>query len=885
MRLRTPDGYKPSGDVVLYGRKILGELLDHAKATGLSVAKRSVTLVDGTQITALFDGTTPVLTIAPPETETTSSDIDLTAVWVPRGFVLRTATNAFPTGAGLPAVLDGDNPEARANLTPGAAIGRWTGDGPCGEVLLARDTNAAEPPEQLMLAPLLYSDRAGPIGRVSKNYDVREPQSGWAAYRLSFARWTSFYEDEVPASKRATWQLVNAHRADLGLAAMYLWPRAYCLSGQLTANILAANGNNGDTSTAYPIPFRSAADRLSKDGYPESATDLTASDRATVYGAFELRSNTSSPSSALATWLADPASKAVLERDSTAALFLDVGSRGGHLTAAVVERSAWIAAGNCSWQPGDGRCAPLSWRGFRSLNYGFETLPTNLNGDTTYPLSVAQQFATSSGVWFSYYLSSQRSERALDQYVYLRGRAIAQAPDGGLIWAAGAMDLTTADRLIVLTHHVADQPAVSTPDSLAYGMTRYLRVWWCDVPKRAMVLDPDRVICGTDAADAYAWKGGQLVDVSAMPSAPELPLAAPNALKYASAWRFAPDGSRAVCLRDYGRLANYATFNDATTATVAYGLFPRTLELVFTATATDLTAAVQWGDMTAGWTTDARAATSLPQVTLPAGFSLSEGSVTPIAVDYDINGQLLYAFKSDCSATGTADIVKLTYVGTGRADTAYASQMGNLALVSSDLALSTMDTRFTGYLQCLDVRNGVFVADGTRPRLQMNYATGLGELNPAFQPCRTFVADLVHNVKAWRAGTKLVDSWFPCPDGAVFQQLDLCDASTTGTPTHWIITLSKLMSQNVQGSYAEKFGDWLLSVLVSPQPNVVVAMPSGYPVTAGHCGCQTSIQDYAAYGAFVTAAETLPRGGSWKASFDVPAEAVQGAWLQDVKTV
>lgn len=884
LRLRTPDGFTPSGEAFSVGRKLLSEVLESAERGGFTVAKRTITTMDGTVVVAQFDGTTPLLTIFPAGTDDTTTEQDLSGVWIPRGFVCRPATSGYPYGAGLPAVQDGDNPEARRNLQPLTDITQWTSDGPCAEVLLSPDANAGFQPPKLMKVPLLYNSKYGPVLRATKEYDVRPPSGAWAPYRLRFSAWDSFYDDEVAVIKRAVWQGINVYRDDHGLASAYLWPDGYYRPGQLTANVLKTNGDHGATSTSYPTSYQTPAQRLTKDGYTISAppgTDVLNTDS---YGMSELRAAGASAASAVAGWVADSASEAVLADDTTNGLFIDVGHRAGYITAAVVQREEWIEAGCAAWTPGDGRMAPLSWRSFRSLNYGFETLPCNFTGDSTYPLSVASQFTGAAGVWLSYYRSPSRSEPALDRYVYCRGRAIARLPNDGLVWAAGVMALDDVDRLIVIAHHASDQPAVSAPSSLAYGMTRYVRVWWCDVPRRTMALDADRTISGTDPADPYSWKGGTLVDVTGMPSAPELPIAAPNALKYASAWRFSPDGTKAACLRDYGALANYATFNSATTATVAYGLFPRTLELVFTATPTALDVAAQWKDMTPGWTTDPRVVTSLPDVTLPTGATAQEGTVVPIAVDYDANGALVYAYTSDCAITTVADIVKVTYAGTGNAAVQYASQLSSRALVSAEYALGTLDFRYTGYLQCLDVRSGVFVADGTRARLRMDYTTGVGIANTAFQPCRDHTSATVHGLKMWKGGVTKAEKWLPCPDGVVFQTLDLCDASTTGTPTNFIVVPARAMSQNVQASYAEKFGEWMFSAAVLPQPFCAVAMPLGYPVTASHCGCQTSVQDYAAYGAFVTPAQITPRGGAWRASIDVPYDAT-GDWLIDVKTV
>lgn len=866
-------------------RTMLGQMMQGLELVGQRTGILRRQLPNGSTIVVQFDGTTPMIDIDVPAEEGSESSTEPYNLWLPRGFVVRAASADHPGGVGLPVVLDSlkTNPEDPINLAPGLATDRWTDGGGLGEVLLSKDADAGFLRRSAEIAPLLYQRTLGPhlLGGEASALEQRDDSGEWQAFRLELAAWDTFHPDESAGAKRALWQAINAHRADLGLTAMELWPRGYYRPGQLMANVMQANGNLGPESTGYPVTYRSPGERLTKDGYPlDLAASDDASSRAAAGGATELRHSGGSAATVLAAWLADADTKAAIDQDSPHTLLLDVGYRAGFWTATITAREHWIAAGNCQWAPGDGRMPPLSWHGFRSLNLGFETWPVGFTGDSSNPVTPIHSFVEEGECWLRYYRTPQASEPAMGRHIYHRGRAIAVAPPGALVWAAGVIDMGTADRLVLLAHHDADQPA----NNLANGMTRYLRVWWCDVPRADIALRPDRVICGTSAGDSYAWRGGTKLDVGIMPKAAERPSGdGPNALKYTSAWRFSPDGRRAVCLRDYGDLPFYADFQSATTATLAYGQFPRALELVFSPTDIGMDVALAWQPLVPAWTTDARSGTTLPLMAVPAGATTSEGAAWPLAVDYDAAGQLVYAFKADCAILSVADINKITYLGTGTGDTVYASAMQNLVLAGAEIRTAEGDFRHTGHLQVLDVRSGAFLVEGTRARLQMNDGTGVSEPNPDYEPCRTFTSTPVHGLRAWRGAALLTERWYPCPDGVVFQILDLCDSSTTGTPVFYVVEPARAMSRFVQGSFAQRGEDWVFSAQVSPQPAVSIVRDTGF--ADGHCGCQTSVDDYGTRAHFMAPDELFPRGGQFTSSFAMPSALAAGAWLLDAKAV
>lgn len=884
-------------DQIAQGRKALGELMEGLSRGGIRTGKLRRTLPDGTVITASFDGTTPVLDVEsapPPALEPEAANANL---WVPRGFVVYPAWHGRPFGVGLPIIAaSGKDAQDSANLAPGLDITRWTAGGPCGEVLLSVDDTAGYPDAQQIPAPLLYEPDRGPVllwaGR--GNYDARAITEPWTAYRLELAPYVAHYAEESTANQRALLEAANLVRTGAGVTAATQRFRGFGRVAEIAASVMMTTGTIAATSPAYPEGYATPADRLTKDGYGADWVQTTAVSftRADVFAAGEFRAIGGSPSAVVNGWATISGNP--LGADLGPGVLADVGYRGGFNVLALTTRDRWIEAGNANWQGNDPTLPPISWHSFASLNLAWETYPANYDVAhyQTTPLAPLFNFTDSNGdCWLRYTrnatIASAYYDAAMGRHLYCRGRSIALAPNGGLIWGACVLPNGNADRLIALVHHPEDQPG----DTQAEGFTRYLRVWWCDIPQREIRLAPQRVICGTDATDACSWRGGTLVDLGAMPPPSASGWAAStadkNSLKYASAWRFAPDGSRAVCLRDYGALADYQFLRGQAWSA---GLQPRAVELTFSIGAVidgqpaPLNVSVAFHDFTDGVTQPDRlmANTTPLDSTEVFGSALYETGAVPIAVDYTINNALVYAYSSQIvshqqqvysptdGSAGFSRPIQYLYVGTGDAGVQYASDLGNRVLQGAGFQTPAIH-RMGELALALDVASATFALKLTRPRFLLNLqgdpslpAPPLLGLVPGL-PCQTFTSAAVNGVQLVRGGAVLAEDWYAAPDGALFTVNDPCYVTSADVTALVYLPLS--VSANVQGFYAERFGEHLYGYQCAPMPNAVptlASVPSGSP-----CGCTYTIEDLNG-SALLTAAQQAPRGGRAVSSVPLP---------------
>lgn len=888
MRTRTPDGSDPPPALLLYARKLLGAVLDHAKATGLSVASRHVILPDGSEITAAWDGTTPTVTIVPAPGAAVPPVDYPTDLWVPRGFVVYPAWSDAPGGVGLPILPDSSaGPYTATNLDPGVDRARWTAGGPCGEVLISPDKNAGyRSIPNVLTTPLLFHPTRGPVFHWGGKdaYDARAT-SAWKTYRIALEAPYAVFPDESAANATAMFEAVNVARSDAGHGALLLPPRGYCHAAQVMCSIMQTAGSTDAESSSYPPTYTTTADRLTKDGFSATLmnTAFTSFNRGDNPTAYELRHLGGSLTEALAAWQADTDAASALALDTGTAGFLDVGFRGGYWAANVIQRTRWIGAGNAAWQSTDPALPPLSWHSFASVNLAWETYPAQFDADhyDTAPLATTRTFTTPDGdCWLNYpRVSAPHAydvEPALSRYIYSRGRAIALAPRGGLVWCACATPIANADRLIALVHHPEDQPA----DSMQ-GYTRYLRVWWADIPRRAHLrLAPQETICGEDADDPWGWRGGQLIDLGSAP-APSTGWAATGAvtsLKYASCWRAAPDGLRAICLRDYGSYLDYGTLRDFPRQGWSAALNPRAVELQFTLTPTTVTTSVQWHDYTAGLTAAPRACEGNrpPDTTTVWDIGWDELGATPIAVDYTAAGAVRYAFSAQAAShqpvpynpdTGTGFVAYATYmyVGTGDATTTYATDMAQ-RVVHGARFKSPESNAYFELAAVLDVREGAFALKLTRPRYSLDPTTSLTSVMQETLPCQVFSGAPVNGVRLCHDGSILAEDWYSAPDGAIWSTNDPCLTSLADVNSVNVY-LPQAVSANIQGHFATRFGERVMGYQCAPNPGAAAILNSE-PATAD-CDCWPTLTELGALH-WMTYAEFAPRGGRAFSSVVLP---------------
>jgi hypothetical protein len=877
-------------------RKLVGGMLEVG-----GIPQRQWNLPDGTTIHALIVNGVPKVTIQQPTHRQQQIEPPYN-LWAPRGFVVYPAWHDAPAGVGLPIIADGSqDPYSPANMAPGLHRERWTAGGPCGEVLISQDTNAGYPTSSTeIVVPMLFHPTKGPVFQWpgAGAFDARPAKDAWTSYRLELAPPVAHYADESVGNVKAMFEGINAYRA--GMPALNLAPRGMYDAAAVMVSIMQAAGSTDATNANYPDTYKTPADRLTKDGYPADIINVpfgnwARSDYPGAYQpmAYELRTLGGSAGSVLTAWQADVDANAALLADVGQAAFGAVGFRGGYWAVNVLRRTRWIAAGNASWQSGDKDLPPVSWHSFASVNLAWETCVVNYDPTNylTAPLVLARSFTDAQGdCWLRYTRKTaakmEDMEPALGRHIYCRGRAIAMAPRGGLVWAAAIAPLDdTTDRLLALIHHPEDQPG----DSLHEGFTRYLRVWWADIPRRQHLrADPQQTICGEDAADPWGWRGGTQLDLGVMPapaSGPVASTAAVNSLKYASCWRFSPDGTRAICLRDYAAVADYAVLaqnaDGSRIAGVVWsaGMRARAVELVFSLAPTTTGVATTFHEYTAGLIAPDRqiASYTAPDTHDTFGIALFESGAYPLAVDYTPAGGVIYAYAAKVvshqdipvyppgAGYGFSTRCHYSYVGIGAATATYATDLTHRVLHGARFQTPSI-AAFDEMAMVLDVNSAAFALKATRPRFSISPPNELTTAAVVDLPCQTFTTSPVAGVKLCRLGDVLYDDWYPSPDAALWAANDVCfiDLDNANSLT---VGLPPAVSADVQGFYATRFDQLLFGYQCAPTPGATAML--GGPPSGSPCGCFVTTAALNAAHADPAAAVN-PRGGRVVSTVPLP---------------
>ncbi len=523
MRFRYPDGYTPPGELITFARKCMGELLEAAAPLNLQVTKRRHDLPDGSAVEVSFDGTTPIATLYPPTGEALTPQQAPMHLWSPRGFVLTPASSAYPRGAGLPVIPSGTDPYATENLDPGLDMTRWTAGGMHGQVLWSQDENAGYAPLMVQGVPVFYGKR-GPTVGLSESYDSRAVPvpAIWRAFRPSYMDFQPHYDSDPRDARRTLFEAVNAYRVGSAVAAAYLMPRGFYRPAEVLSYLMTANGL---TSSSYPVGYQTKAERLAKDG-PWSDTD-----------AAELVANGGTPTDVLAAWVAAHSADVQLQADQTPT-FADVGFSAGFWSLVTQPREDWIRAGRRSFESIDTQLPPISWDGPPALNLGWTTFPISFHDRNIWsppPLVVSGKF------YLSYYHATYGHRPAIGPHVYCRGRVLGTLPSSGFVLGAGLMTLGGSDRLLVIAYHVSENTGL---DEATQGVMAVVHIWYADFPRggglrlhaEAPVTDAFDPMVPPVRAGLVQWQDG---GTKTLPG-----------IKYESFWEFAPDGSKALCLRD-----------------------------------------------------------------------------------------------------------------------------------------------------------------------------------------------------------------------------------------------------------------------------------------------------------------------------------------------
>lgn len=945
-----------TSDQQLYGRKVLGALMEQLRLSGLPTGVLRVEGPDGTKYVATYDGTTPTVSIepVPQPAEENPAYNDL---WIPRGFVVYPAWSDAKYGRGLPVVFDPDSsqsPYSLDNMAPGLETKRWTAKGPCGEMLLSPDKDAGYPPRMRAPAPLLWDDTWGPhplaiLKEIPTNSLPEEYE--WQDYRPEFDPFLTLPD---PGWAQGFFDYTNTQRGS-GTVVDCTYPfRGYANIAYCAADVLSQFNIVAAESLAYPDAYGNSAIRTTKEGYQADAVSLTTGalvDRTHTPRIEEVGGIGLTAQGMYDAW--DQAGGSI-SKDVGPSVLLYAAQVGGFQIADMAPRDRWIQAGNMTWTSKDPALPPITYHGFRSLNLAFETWPVRAvytgtgENDTlnpTTPLEQAGPFTDDSGdAWLRYprgdyngtvIIQPSMNEPAMGPHVYCQGRAIAVAPNAALVWGACVQrNGPKTDRLIILTHHRADEPA----DFLNEGPTRYFRVWWVDIPYRenGLRMAPPMAITGTDPDDPWGWKGGEQFDVGSMPNTAFAALQATDpsrsSLKYFSQWQFKHDGTGASCLRDYGSYIDYRHMGGAT---FSAGIVPRRVELKFEiegpheqeASSGSLTTTLTFHDVSPWALTKDRLWPNSTPPLCPGPFKASmtadeifgESTTVPMAVGYDKDDNLrfvllghvagytdtsLYTFDSfDYSrALGVGDpdhFEKASvapfffYVGLGDEAAEWVGGLQYLTLCGAGAACEARESTLGFWPLVLDVESCTLAVPVIHPMYRFNgqnYDPNISpsgdnqqlQRNSAYM-CELYTSNKVHGVQLWREGVLTHEDWYPNPDGMLYDTSNIFGWYYNGYSHYGFVRVwvPLTLCDAIQPFYCERFGQRIYGYQFSPLPQAAVYVNQPVP-SQSWAGCTPLPEDILDNPGFSYTMQN-PRGGAIVST--LPLQDPKPDWLIYAKVV
>jgi hypothetical protein len=507
----------------------------------------------------------------------------------------------------------------------------------------------------------------------------------------------------------------------------------------------------------------------------------------------------------------------------------------------------------------------------------------------------------------------------LSSSIYLRGRTVGVVPRGGVVLAAAIQKLPKdaqsgltgfAYRLLAIVHDPADQPS----DRATYGVSPHARLWYADLPfTQGFAALPGSVIRGvfgeryTDFPwivnnDPWAWHDGGLLNVAdgpvfddtviggttytcvgpqwVIPTTVDFTPAVHNLLLQASQWRFRADGKQAVCLRQYANgftpiVSGSPVYEDTAAGFNLLVTLDCGAPNAFNPPATDITFS---GNPLGRGSADA-ASTPLfdkVDVTTVEGYinqvAITE-AVTPIAVDYDKDSNLVATFRVvysyhwalvDYNLIGTATVLdkRGSYValGTGDFATNRADHLDGLTPLGTLDAIGLKDTSNQYRHWVLSCRDAVWGAElfhsatiwtqrigvdpsgpGTldsRPHTGSDYTAGFIGANPAY-PGGGYISVGGEVFGVHIFGTTQNVQWFPNNTPArLFKPPAFALGFDTGNEPYLAVKY-----ENVTGTYLKnRFADTVHSYQFVPQPgrtfadNGVTPLPvSGVAPRGGWC--------------------------------------------------
>ena len=795
VRWRAPHG--TSGEARAFGRKVLGELMAHVERLGVRQGVMHRQMPDGTAVTARWDGTTPVIEVVPVGTTVAELPESLsTTLWIPRGFSLSPASDMAPRGWGLPARVD--------DLRPGIDVANWTANGAVCDVLLTRVPNAGFPDktEDVVVPLLWHPDYAQ---KPEDDYALPVDRGGWAAYRLEFvdydAQSMSMLSDAergaVAAQKRALFKLVQEQRQSVGVLPQTLPWRGFYDSAQVKAEMMFANRVMGHFGGDFPPSFRTPdgnardlatcpSNILSEDyGLGIGENLATTAPVITIVGTdpngVEIaRLDEPGPmitaKMAFDVWMDEPPGvrnhRWNIENAETNLAAHYVGIRGDCIAQQFAIRDKWLKTGQRAWRSVHPEIPILSWYGPSGLALTFETFhvdPVNWSGPQAPPWrpfamqvgieGLVEHMAPDIHIPYVQYATMPGYLPGVDgdhkrynfdvatvffsNSLFMRGRAIAQAPPGAAIWAAAVEKRASVYRIVILAHHEDDQPA----NKHIEGFARFLRVWYCDVQTSDIAvlgLSPQAVIRGVyedrevdpekpweEPRAEWHWKGGTLIDIGIVDGEGD----EVNSLKYNAQWVPNHAGTQFVCLRDTGTLQQWAEMqHDLFAVGVQLLEMYRSRAVVLTVNSTDagIDPVLEWlpyADVQ--YPVEVESPEDLPGVVLPAGPSFLKWRMTGglFAAGWSADDELKFCHYREV-VRDNDDGLGYQYVFWGAADADMFDPDAHLHLYGSDFAgdeaYRDIDTNV------MDVEDEALFSLGIRPQRRWHKVSG--EDQPEFDP-------------------------------------------------------------------------------------------------------------------------------------------------------
>jgi hypothetical protein len=399
--------------LVARGDALLGSFMQRLGEAGLRTGKE-IRREGDVVYTLAYDSALPSLAIEVAVSSAGQERFYRTDVWSPNGFVLTPVSDAQPFGWGFPMQMKGLDPYSQANTAPGLDVSRWTERGPLANVLLTRVPGAGYPKVGDTTAPIMFRPDKGLRPRKLRTGDARPDVShanadgDMKAYRPEFSGFAEVGYQQSKVLRRNGLNLLNKHRADMGLDPLNPPLRGFYSIAQNYSDMCAATAGAGHYNPAFWQFYKVPGDREGHDGVPNFQSKTYDRDRNHLdysnenlyvlasqfvdvgvdingehYG-FAYGVLTSSSKSAFNGWLGSPPHRATIENViwNGHSSFADIGVNG-FWTQSFVRKKQWLDCGDAYWFSRHEEIPTLSWDSFPYRALAMETWPIGIHFSPT----------------------------------------------------------------------------------------------------------------------------------------------------------------------------------------------------------------------------------------------------------------------------------------------------------------------------------------------------------------------------------------------------------------------------------------------------------------------------------------------------------------------